>query len=252
MSSEAFVLRLQDYREADRIVWLLSNEHGRLSALARGARNSRRRFTGQIDLFQRVRVEFAHRRGQGRLATLTEARALSSYPLLRQDPGRFAIACVVAELLTRIAPEGDIDPALFDCVGLVLETLADEKIAPGLGLAAAAVVRLLTAAGFVTNWIHCARCGRAVPSLEQPERERQPFALEHGGALVCGDCLSPRGTARRLSAADCLWLAQACRRMECAPATTSPGNVIGAAFDVLRGVTSGPLKAERFLFEILR
>ena len=47
----AIVLRVTDYGEADRIVTLLTESHGKVSALARGAKKSRKRFGAALGLF---------------------------------------------------------------------------------------------------------------------------------------------------------------------------------------------------------
>ena len=44
ITTPAIVLRTVDYGEADRVVTLFTREHGKLSALARGARKSVKRF----------------------------------------------------------------------------------------------------------------------------------------------------------------------------------------------------------------
>ena len=52
-----------DYGEADRIVHLLTPEQGRVAAMARGARKSRKRFGGALDLGNRIRTHIS--RGKG-------------------------------------------------------------------------------------------------------------------------------------------------------------------------------------------
>ena len=49
--TQALVLRVTDYGEADRIVTLLTERYGKVSALARGARSSRRRFGAALSSF---------------------------------------------------------------------------------------------------------------------------------------------------------------------------------------------------------
>ena len=50
LTTTAIVLRAVNYGEADRIVTLFGRDTGRLSALARGARKSQRRFAGGLSL----------------------------------------------------------------------------------------------------------------------------------------------------------------------------------------------------------
>ena len=66
-TSRAVVLRKVVYGEADLVLTLLSRDLGKLSALARGARSSRRRFGAALELFTVSSVELrAHRSEIGR------------------------------------------------------------------------------------------------------------------------------------------------------------------------------------------
>ncbi|HVI73863.1 MAG TPA: DNA repair protein RecO, partial [Anaeromyxobacteraceae bacterium] len=51
------VLRTVDYGESDRVVSLLTAERGKVSAFARKARVSRRRFGGALEPFTLLQVE---------------------------------------------------------------------------------------------------------------------------------------------------------------------------------------------------
>ena len=48
--TDAIVIRLTDYGESDRIVTLLTERHGKVTAIAKGARRSRKRFGGALCL----------------------------------------------------------------------------------------------------------------------------------------------------------------------------------------------------------
>ena len=58
-SDEALVLSTVDFGEADRIVTLFTRGHGRLSAFAAGARKSKRRFAGALEVDRRKHASSA-------------------------------------------------------------------------------------------------------------------------------------------------------------------------------------------------
>ena len=58
-TTEALVLRAVAFGESDLIVHLLVPDAGRLTAIAKGARRSVRRFPGTLDLFNHLRVQLA-------------------------------------------------------------------------------------------------------------------------------------------------------------------------------------------------
>nr|MDQ2647496.1 DNA repair protein RecO [Myxococcota bacterium] len=74
-STEALVLRRVEYGDADLIVTLLTLSLGRVSALARGARKSRRRFGGALEPFFTLSVTLEERRSS-ELFALREASVL--------------------------------------------------------------------------------------------------------------------------------------------------------------------------------
>ena len=57
IKQEAIVLHLRSYGDSHRIVELLTREHGRICVVARGARASKRRFAGALDLFVQLDTE---------------------------------------------------------------------------------------------------------------------------------------------------------------------------------------------------
>ena len=68
--SEAIVLHGFDYLESSRIVKLVTRDAGMRSALAKGARKSRRRFGSGLDLFGQG-TAFLHTRPGRELDTLS-------------------------------------------------------------------------------------------------------------------------------------------------------------------------------------
>ncbi len=53
------VLRTHKLGEADRIVTVLSREHGKIRAVARGVRRTSSRFGGRLEPFSHIDVQFA-------------------------------------------------------------------------------------------------------------------------------------------------------------------------------------------------
>jgi len=106
-NTHAVILRSVDVAESDRILHLLVPEHGRVTAVAKGARRSTKRFAGTLDLFNHLRVSLHRRRGAA-IGRLEQAVLVRHYAALRSDSARFALACYLLELLDRLAPEGGV------------------------------------------------------------------------------------------------------------------------------------------------
>lgn len=181
-SGEALVLRAIDFGESDRIVHLLTPDAGRLTAIAKGAKRSLRRFPGTLDLFNRLRVQIARRRATA-MARLEHTALLASYPGLREHPARFALGCYVIELLDRHAPEGappgESRPLFeFACAAL----RAVESRTPDERLRIFVELRALDALGFRPELRRCTRCGEDLVG-----DGAVGFHVSDGGP-VCGRC----------------------------------------------------------------
>jgi len=114
------VLGTMDYREADRIVTLFTLEHGKLRGIARGAKNSVRRFGGALELFARLRAEIVPKEG---LSAIHHADIVTVFPRIRDDLAKIGYAGYACELTDAMLPEGMANPRLFRLLSSYLEHL---------------------------------------------------------------------------------------------------------------------------------
>ncbi len=180
--TEALILRCVDFGESDRILHLLVPGSGRLTAIAKGAKRSVRRFSGTLDLFHHVRVLFERRRSSA-MARLDQAKLIESFTPLRSDPARFALGCYLLELLDRLAPEGGVSSdtrRLFAFALGALRMLCARR--PDARLRTLLELRALDALGLRPELRRCVRCGR-VPR----DGVEVDFHVADGGA-VCAAC----------------------------------------------------------------
>ena len=156
--TRALVLRVVAFGETDRIVHLLTPTWGLVSAIAKGAARSRRRFCGALDLFHVLAVRLSRRRSAA-LAQLESARLLDAMVPLREHPDRFALACYLVELVARVGGGGDADAAaLFRVARGALEVVAQREV--GAELPILLPLRLLDVLGLRPELRCCVRCGR--------------------------------------------------------------------------------------------
>jgi DNA repair protein RecO (recombination protein O) len=184
---EALVLRSVDFGESDRIVHLLVPDSGRLTAIAKGARRSVRRFPGTLDLFNHLRVQVERRRTAG-MARLEQATLLEVFTPLRSDPARFALGCYLLELFDRLAPEGI---ARADAQRLFAFALAGLRLVaapkpPDPRLRTLLELRALDVLGLCPELRRCVRCGAACGDGSA----QIDFAVADGGP-VCPGCRRP-------------------------------------------------------------
>ncbi len=112
----ATVLHRRDYRDSSLLIELFSRDHGRIGAVARGAR---KRWQGVIEPFSSLLVSW---RGRGELLSLNHAESVGP---ARHLHGR-SIACAfyTNELLLRMTRRHDPHPELFQRHNATLDQLA--------------------------------------------------------------------------------------------------------------------------------
>jgi DNA repair protein RecO (recombination protein O) len=175
----ALVLRAVDYGESDRVVTLLSRERGKLTAFARGARASRRRFGGALEPFTLVAAELRERAGSDLLG-LDSVTPLRAHGGIRGELARIACAGYAAELARELVRDHEPHEELFDLLLAALGALDRGPARPAL--LRAFELGALRAAGLAPRLDACARCGGPLPAAGGAR-----FDPGHGGAL-CEGC----------------------------------------------------------------
>jgi DNA repair protein RecO (recombination protein O) len=217
-SGLGLVLRATPYRDSDLVVVLFTAGHGRITALARGARGSRKRFGGALGTL--VLSRFAVRRpARGDMWSLDSADAIRDWISLGADLATFAHASYAIELLRELAPAEVPDPRLLALVIELLDNLARAGASPAA--LRAFELALLAEIGSAPVLEACAACGLA-DAIDAPGSIFDPGR----GGIVCGRCApSSRGAGVR-------HLGEAARRYLAAAAALDPAAAVALDADI--------------------
>ena len=150
------VLRTTPLRESDLLVVLFTDRHGRVTAVARGARRSRRRFTGALSLLVLARYQLG-RRPRGELWGLDAAEVVREWTRLSSDVVAVAHASYVAELVEALLPPEAPEPEVLDLIVALWDALAAGGPSPGA--LRAVEIELLDLVGHRPAIDRCAACG---------------------------------------------------------------------------------------------
>lgn len=163
-----------DLGEADRLVRVLTAAQGRIDVLARGARASRKRFGGLLDLGTRIRFTLD---GRGRGTRFGSIELVAGVRRAREDLDRLALLAYGCEVAGRLAGEGAPAERLAHLLVVWLELLEGEA-APGAASRQAFEAKALAFSGVLPSLTHCASCGETGPD---------GFSLESGALHgACG------------------------------------------------------------------
>ncbi|HVQ18496.1 MAG TPA: DNA repair protein RecO [Actinomycetes bacterium] len=177
---EGVVLRTQKLGEADRIVTVLTRDHGRVRAVGKGVRRTSSKFGARLEPFSHVDVQFYTGRS---LDIVTQVESLSSYgaPIVG-DYASYTSGTAMLETAERLT-DVEKEPAVQHYLLLVggLRALAAGEHQPGSVLDSY-LLRSLAVAGYAASFDTCTRCG-----LPGPHRW---FSVAAGGS-VCADDRPP-------------------------------------------------------------
>ncbi|NLF08110.1 MAG: DNA repair protein RecO [Pirellulaceae bacterium] len=210
----AIVLRTVEFSETSLVATLFTREHGKIGALAKGARRLKGPFESALDLLALCRIVFLHKTSDS-LDILTEAKLMRRFRPDRNLAGLYA-GYYVAELIDSLTDEDEPQPDLFD--------LADETLAafaagePVVKWTVRFELGLLRILGHLPSLETCAECGAAVPN-----EGRAAFGQIDGGVL-CNKCRAGKRHVVSVSAGVLRTMAQLAdpnadlwRRMEIEP-----------------------------------
>ncbi|GAA4114389.1 DNA repair protein RecO [Nocardioides fonticola] len=177
---EAIVLRTHKLGEADRIITLLTRQHGRVRAVAKGVRRTTSKFGSRLEPFTHVDLQLADGRN---LDTVTQAETLTPFHAgIGLDYERYTAGTVMLETAERLASE-EREPALQQfllLVGGLRALVAGEK--PAGAILDSYLLRSLAVAGYAPSFEACAHCG-----LMGPHRWFNPSM----GGMLCTTCRIP-------------------------------------------------------------
>ncbi len=178
------MLRTHKLGEADRIITLLTRQHGRVRAVAKGVRRTSSKFGSRLEPFTYVDLQLA----EGRTFDIV-TQAETRYPFsagLGNDYERYTAGTAMLETADRLVPEekqASVQQFLLLVGGL--RAMVEGTRQPGQVLDSY-LLRSLAVAGYAPSFDLCAHCGR-----EGPHRWFNPSM----GGLLCTTCRLPGSAA---------------------------------------------------------
>ncbi|MFR6291482.1 MAG: DNA repair protein RecO [Peptococcaceae bacterium] len=167
------ILRSRDYKEADQLLTVYTNEQGKCTVHAKGVKKTNSKLRSGILLFSQTELVLAESKG---FPVVTGAEAVNMFSALRSDFVRMSYASYAAELLDQVVAEGQPDGQLFL---LILQTFSLLEHIDAWLAVRYLELRLLEQQGYGVELEHCLYCG--APLTAERHRGVQ-------GGLLCPAC----------------------------------------------------------------
>lgn len=192
LTTRGLVLREAKYKESDKILTILTETDGKISAKARGVQRTRSKIAAASQLLSFSDFTFFGSRGKW---TINEAESLEQFRALRGDIELLALGSYIAELLEAVANENVPEPEILQ-LGLNALYALSNRLCPPAQVKAAFELRLMSLAGYRPQLDECVGCGR-----REPESGR--LFPEHG-ELFCPECRAVGGLRMDRSVIDAM------------------------------------------------
>ena len=172
--TEALILSVRNWGEADKMVTFFSREFGKITAVAYGCRRPRSPLAGGMQVFSHLQLQVM---SGNSLDTIKQCETKQTFKHLREDLDCMAYAAFVAEVAADVCPERHPEPHIYDVLLSAFQLFSKRN--PRL-VALAAGYQILECTGSQPNYDICANCGKAIQA-------DACFSFIKGG-IICDTC----------------------------------------------------------------
>lgn len=176
IKTRGLVLRDVSYKDADKILTVLTENHGRLTVSARGARRKNSKFAAATQQLAFSEMNLYNRQGKW---YLREARTIELFSGLSEEITLLSLGAYFAELLEAVSDEDSQQIEILP-LGLSALYILSKNERPQEHIKAAFELRLMCLAGYEPQLDFCHVCGSGEP-------EEPCFDLA-GGEITCCKC----------------------------------------------------------------
>ena len=175
-TTKALVLREVKYKEADRILTLMTADNGKITPKARGALRKSSKTGAATQQLTYADMTLFFNKGKW---TVNEATVIEPFEGLKGNIANFALGCYFAECVEALSVEDQQDSAMLSLALNSLYALS-RGMYDARKIKAAFELRLMSLAGYRPSPEHCAVCGT--------EQVENPVFDLLDGRVYCRKC----------------------------------------------------------------
>jgi DNA repair protein RecO (recombination protein O) len=190
IKTSAIVLKSINWRDSSKIVTLFTREEGKISVIAKGARQLKSRYQGVLESVNLLEV-LVYMSSTRKLQILGQATLEDSFKYIRGDFEKTGYAFALLELTDLFFKEGSVDTIFFDFLKTLFSEI--EKVSNPIVVFWYFLLKLSSYLGFRPVFDQCAACNRSVSS------EESVFSIREG-TIICNTCGSSPESSWALSA----------------------------------------------------
>ena len=183
VETSSLILRTYDLSDADKIVVLLTSDHGLVRGVAKGAKRLKSRFGSSLEPFSEVRVEYFQKENI-ELVSIQKVDIVRSVFASASEPRFLQKFSFLSDLLTSFLPLHEPNERVYRMArACIAQADADPDSIQGLGIYFK--LWLLRLTGYLPEWSRCHQCGRQFDSVETAD-------IQIDFHLLCDGCRRSR------------------------------------------------------------
>ncbi len=180
--TEAVVLRAVNYRDSSKIVTFYTKRYGKMSAMAKGARNPKSKFGSLFQPLNYLQIVF-YRRENRELQYVSSSDFVKYFKSLTSDVDRLSIAMSLIEITDRVMHDEEENEKVFNLLVDSLAALDSPQTFPRNTFAHFGL-NLAIGLGFTPNFGNCLVCGKPIDL----ETQRKVYYVVEKGGPLCETC----------------------------------------------------------------
>ncbi|ABR33030.1 DNA repair protein RecO [Clostridium beijerinckii] len=181
VETKAVIIKTQDFKENDKLVWFYTEKLGKITAIVRGAKKSKSKFLALT--LPLCYGEYMVYKGKS-LYTLQEGKIIQSFQGLLNDLHKLTYSSYLCELIDIACTDNEINMELFKTLITTLYLLNTDALDYEL-LIRAFELRLLKTTGYNLTLNNCSVCRKKISSSNY-------ISLSHYGG-ICDECPKEHG-----------------------------------------------------------
>ncbi len=184
IETEGLVIKSYNLVEADRIVVLLTRDHGVIRGVAKGAKRLKSKFGSGLEPFSVVRLTY-FQKDAVELVSIQGAELVRSYFAAASDPDFLQKFSYLGDLLAAFSPPHDPNETLYRMARACLEATGNEASdLASIGLYFE--LWILRLSGYLPDWSRCDECKRVLEEAESAD-------VRSNFHLICAHCRKSSG-----------------------------------------------------------
>ena len=182
VKDNAFIINKIDFGESDLIITLFTQERGKISTIGKGAKRSRRRFPGSLELFSLVSFNGFIKHPLA-LTRIDECQVIEPFLAIQDDLNSYFCGCYFLEIVNRCCAERQANKTFFNLLNDIFNFLATVPHNRNFNCRIRLFeLQIITLLGFKPQLSSCLDCGRKL------DKGRFFHFSPQTGGLVCESC----------------------------------------------------------------